>query len=157
MHADTKPEVWMISEQDNLSGLHYENGPGSMDVYQWASQPVSLQQLDNNVKAIMTTQEPDKYSETRMKTVHLTSDSKSKSMEFTNILVPYPTNTRPEVEVSILDENGLHGISVKKDGMESIFLTTKDFQIRYRNWDIDAKYAALTVKDGNLIKVVRLR
>jgi len=157
MHGDTKPESLKVSERDNLSGLHYENGPGSMDVYQWASQPVSLQQLENNVKAIMTTQEPDKYSETRMKTVHVTSDIKSKSMEFISILVPYPTKARSDVKVSVFEENDLHGICVKKDGMENVFLTTKDIRIKYQQWDVDAKCAALTIKDGKLMKVVRLR
>ncbi len=157
MHADTKPEVQEYNNTDYQYKLHYENGIGIMDMYQWSSQPTNLIQSENIIRAVMTTQEPDKFRETKMKTIHLTSTLKSNSIEFISVLVPFPSCLKPELELTIINDNGLQGIYTKKDGIETIFLITKDQIITYRDQTFNARSVVLTYEHGELEKVVRLR
>ncbi len=156
MHADTGPEVLQQEKTGGLIGLHYDNGPGSMDVYQWANQPVSIQLLENNIRSIMTTQEPDHYRETKMKTVHLTSVYKHKAMKFINVLVPYPFHLKPELEIQALQEKEYQGLRVVKDGSEYLFLVSNSVGIPYGEQSIAASCAAVTIKAGCRPKVVIL-
>lgn len=46
-----------------------ENGPAKLEVFTLYPEKKSVSSKETNVRAIMTTQEPDKYRETKMKTM----------------------------------------------------------------------------------------
>jgi hypothetical protein len=87
----------------------------------------------------MTTQEPDKFREIKMKTVHLTSKEKNKYAEFISVLIPYPTNQIPLIHVTGIDSKDVYGVSVRLNGVESTFLISKDGQISFDNRVIDVQ------------------
>ena len=132
MHGDTKPRE-IDGGRYGLPALRYENGPGSMLVLQWASRPAGLSHLENNVRAVMTTQEPDKYRETKMKTIHLTSNEKVKSMAFIHVLIPYPSNQPPEVNARAETREDGHGVWIEKDGVKNHFFVSDKGKVSFNN------------------------
>jgi hypothetical protein len=157
MHADTHPEE-VKEDYNNFSyKLEYRNGPGCMDVYQLPGKSASLNLSENVVRAVMTTQEPDKYRETVMKTINLSTTDKSKSAEFIHVLVPFPTDKKPIDKIYAIKEQGLIGIRIETEKKETLFITSNDKVVSYNNQIVNAQIAVLEYEQGEFKKVVKLR
>lgn len=157
MHEDVYPEAIKQNYNNFAYQIQYENGTGCMDVYQLASKPVTLKQSDNIVRAVMTTQEPDKFRETKMKTISLSTKEKSKTIEFVHVLVPFPTNQRPEIRFTAIISKDYLGVHIQSENHENIFLISNRNIENYNNQMIHAQTALLEYEQGNIKKVVKLK
>lgn len=153
MHSDTHPNECM-GNNGLLPYFIYENGQASMKNFHWASKPTKSNQFVNKVRAIMTTQEPDKFREIKMKTVHLTSLEKSKDIEFINILMPYKTNLKEKVEAYNIDTKEYNGVKITKDDITTHFLILKKRKIEVDGKVIHGEKVVITYKGKKLLKVV---
>ncbi len=157
MHGDTYPEAVKQNYNNFTYQIQYKNGTGCMDVYQLASKPVMLKQSENIVRAVMTTQEPDKFRETKMKTISLSTKEKSKTVEFVNVLVPFPVNCRPKIEFIAINTKQFLGVHIKSERHENLFLISNGKIEKYYDQAIQAQTALLEYEQGNLKKVVKLK
>lgn len=157
MHGDTFPEVVSQNYNNFAYQIQYQNGTGGMDVYQMASKGVVLKQSENIVRAVMTTQEPDKFRETKMKTINLSTKEKSKTVEFVHVLVPFPANQRPEIKFTAINSKDYLGVHIKSENHENIFLISNRNIENYNNQMIHAQTALLEYEQGNIKKVVKLK
>lgn len=157
MHGDIYPQTVEEGKNNFNYKLQYKNGTSCMDVYQMAGSTAELKFSDNIVRAVMTTQEPDKFRETVMKTINLTTLEKSKIAEFVHVLVPYAANKEPFGNIYAIQEQGLLGISVETDRKKTLFLSSEKQIVSYDNQKIHAQIAILEYEQGELKKVVKLR
>jgi len=121
MHGDHYPK----SEGNQHT---YINGFGKMTLHQLSNEQLEVKHVDNTIRAVMTTQEPDKFTENRMKALHVSNKSKVKDMTFVSVLVP----TSQVVDVKTLEiENGIGYEMSKEDLKETLLVATKPLE--YKN------------------------
>ena len=114
-HGDVYPTI----ENDYFK---YELGLSCMRLYDLTPMKTSTVFKENVVRAVMTTQEPDKYRETKMKTLHQTNDLPTKDMDFMHVLLPYKLGSEVEVKVEKLDFANGYGTRIIGKDFEDIML-----------------------------------
>ncbi|ADO83901.1 DUF4962 domain-containing protein [Ilyobacter polytropus] len=130
-----------------------ENGPAKLEVFTLYPEKKSVSSKETNVRAIMTTQEPDKYRETKMKTMVIENREKSKDMYFFNILKPQRTFDEEEISVSKFAEDECFGSVIESKTYKEIFLFNPlKKNIQLKNIKTDAKWVVIVEKDGKVSK-----
>jgi hypothetical protein len=146
MHADTKPNV-----NDNRV-FEYENGPAKMNLYSIMPEKINWNLKNTNVRAIMTTQEPDKFRETNMKTINIENETKAKDMCFINVFSIRNAFDEEKIKVKQIKNNNTQGVIVEKDENREVYLFSKLKNIEFDTVKADAKIVLLQYKNDNLIK-----
>lgn len=111
MHADNYPEI-------EKNKLVIENGPATLEIFTCLPENKKIDLSNTYVKAVMTTQEPDKYRETNMKTISISNLEKSKELIFMNILNVKNSFTDKEIELASKVENGKYIVELQKDDIK---------------------------------------
>lgn len=130
----------------------YENGHGKMSVHHYSDTKTESEFIENSVKAVMTTQEPDKYTEIKMKGLYLSNTEKKKKVTFLNVLVP----TKDEVIVKHLDLDGGYGVSVTFDNETEIYIYSEGKSVKYNNEIYNSKLVLIKEVDGKKVSVFNL-
>lgn len=125
LHSDVHPAV-------EGNRFLYENGPAQMVVYNLSPMETECKLIENNVRAIMTTQEPDKYRETKMKTLHLSNRTKEKNVHFLNVLIPGAIG-EDQLVVKGIENDTAFGVEIVDGDFVEIFLYSKGDKIYFRN------------------------
>lgn len=149
LHSDVFPQV-----QQNGEFL-YENGPAQMKVINVSPVETEYELLENNVRAIMTTQQPDKFRECRMKTLHISNKSKQKDLCFLNVIMPSKPDDNALVVEKIHTEDCFGAEIIDKDSSE-ILLYSYDDKVKYKNNTYDSKGILLKLQNNIVQKVIKL-
>ncbi|GKX29412.1 hypothetical protein SH1V18_18920 [Vallitalea longa] len=149
LHSDVFPQV-----QQNGEFL-YENGPAQMKVINVSPVETEYELLENNVRAIMTTQQPDKFRECRMKTLHISNKSKQKDLCFLNVIMPSKADDNSLVVEKINTEDCFGVEIIDKDSSE-ILLYSYDDKVKYKNNTYDSKGVLLKLQNNIVQKVIKL-
>lgn len=95
--------------------------------------------VDNNVRAVMTTQEPDKFRETQMKGLRISNDKPEKIVNFMNVIIPRKKDGI-EYKVTKVDNDTAFGVRVEGEELSDIVLYSKGNGITYEDvhYNLDA-------------------
>ncbi len=146
IHTDTVAK----KVEDNV--YEYKNGLGKLDLFTLTDN-TNIDFGMDYVKAVMTTQEPDNYRETFMKTIEIQNSEKSKQFNFVNILSPkaFYDDSRLNVTKTETDEF-IAGI-VKGDDFEEMFIIPKvDKEITFNGVTFKGELLFAGLKDGKVLK-----
>ena len=106
--------------------LVVEAGPAKLELFSLEPATKTINNKETVVRAVMTTQEPDKFRETKMKTIIIENEVKAKDMMFFNILKPQRTFAQEEFSVEELRGEGFFGSVVITNEYKEIFLYNKN-------------------------------
>lgn len=146
MHSDTKPNIM----ENRVFG--YENGSAKMNLYSIMPNEYNYNLKDTNVRAIMTTQEPDKFRETRMKTINIENKIKSKDTCFLNLLSMRSAFDEEKIKVKPIKNYQTNGFIIEYNGDKEVFLFSKSKKIEFGTIRADGKIVLLQYKNEQLIK-----
>ncbi|WAA08944.1 DUF4962 domain-containing protein [Fervidibacillus albus] len=148
MHTDTTPNV----RYDEVRTFEYENGPAKMNLYSVIPKESDYKFKNTVVRAIMTTQEPDKFRETKMRTIHIENKEKSNSMCFLNVISIRKAFDEENIQIQRIDRPHMKGVIVKKGEDEEVYLFSKSRRIEYQTVKADAEVVLLQYKNEQLVK-----
>lgn len=149
MHADVFP-----SKDDN--NYSYQIGLASMDLTCVTDKEVTDKMYENNVRAVMTTQEPDKFRETKMKTLHISNDDPVKKQAFITVLKPFSSNEENTMVIEKLLFKGGFGIVIKEGCYEEVLLYGYDNTVIYKGETINYNKVLMQLDEEGKKTVVRL-
>ena len=145
MNADT------AARQVDERKLVVENGPAELELYPLEPAARRISNKDTVVRAVMTTQEPDKFRETKMKTVVIENEIKAKDMMFFNILKPQRTFSKENFEVEEIKGEGYFGSVVTTKDYREVFIYNQDAKgIEVAGIITDAEWAIVRLKDDRV-------
>lgn len=148
MHSDVFPKV-----SDNT--FLYENGPAQMKLYNVSPITTEYKLLENNIRAVMTTQEPDKFTENRMKALHISNKNKMKNINFLNVLIPDEIGGKSYL-VNKIDNDTAFGVEILGEDLSEIFLYSKGENIVYMDKVYPTKAILLRSKNGRISEEIKL-
>lgn len=148
MHSDVFPKV-----SDNT--FFYENGPAQMKLYNVSPITTEYKLLENNIRAVMTTQEPDKFTENRMKALHISNKNKMKNINFLNVLIPDEIGGKSYL-VNKIDNDTAFGVEILGEDLSEIFLYSKGKNIVYMDKVYPTKAILLRSKNGRISEEIKL-
>lgn len=146
MHADSYPNDM------NNRVFEYENGPAKMRLYSIMPNECNFKLKETNVRAIMTTQEPDKFREAKMKTITIENKSKAKDTWFLNILSTRSTFDKEKFTMKQIQNGKTQGVIIESDQEKELFLCSKSSEIQYGTINADAKILLLQYQNHQLKK-----
>jgi Domain of unknown function (DUF4962)/Heparinase II/III-like protein len=144
MHADTTP----IKLSDTV--FDYENGLAKLELMHLFPKVQKIKHLETNVRAVMTTQEPDNYRETKMKTVQISS-SLEKDVNFLNVLVPRRFNEDSPVKVERFSNGTTIGVKVYGKTFTDLFYYSDKKKIEYQDLQANASWVLLQYQGEELV------
>ena len=149
MFSDKHPEV--------VNGQYqYRIGRAAFNLYSFSNVPTVHNMTENTVRAVMTTQEPDKFTENHMKGLRITNTDKVKNLIFLSVFLPVEGSFLPSVIK--LEAPGVYGVSISdpdKTSRDFIFFSEKD-SFTYLNETIEAKIGIIKTADSRIMDVVKL-
>ncbi|GAB6107259.1 DUF4962 domain-containing protein [Fusibacter bizertensis] len=128
MHSDFYPEVSSEASSEVAQHYLYQGDYGKMSLFQFTSHLTEHKLADNTIRAIMTTQEPDKFTENKMKALKISNIAKTQKMIFLSILAPTNDDVvakRIKCEGAIVIE-----VSTKKDKLIYVWSELKAFEFK---------------------------
>lgn len=132
-HSDTKGEI-------RGNKVEILNGEAEIDIYSLVPENNGKSIYNTYIKAIMTTQEPDKYRELNMSTLKISNVVPEKELKFINILNVNSTFEKSSLEEIVSEETeGFNRIFIRKKEFEEIFYFNKNKSIIEENFSTDAK------------------
>lgn len=148
MHSDVYPTV-------DKHTFIYENGPARLMLYSVTPGDVDYDLKENNVRAVMTTQEPDKYRETKMKTLHISNRHKEANLHFLHVLVPGPIDGK-QLMVNRIDQDTFFGVEIINGCEKEVFLQSKGETIIYDDCHYLEQRILLQYRNSKLYEVISL-
>lgn len=131
--------------------LDYDSGLAKMRLHSIYPKEKNIYNLTTYVKAVMTTQEPDNYTEIYMKTTKIDSE-KTKKAKFLNLLVPKKYNEDFNYSVRRIE----NGLEIEKDGFVDCFIYKDSSDIEYRDIKTDGQMLFARYKDDKLVKIMQI-
>lgn len=148
MHADVFPTV---GEKEFL----YENGPAQMKLHDVSPIDTEYKLLENNVRAVMTTQEPDKFRETKMKAIHISNRDEMENVNFLNVLIPDEIGGKSYIVNKIHNETAF-GVEIINNDFSEIFLYSKGENVVFEDKTYLSKAVLLRKEKGQTIEAIKL-
>jgi hypothetical protein len=149
LHSDVFP-----TRDDN--GFFYQNGPATMRIHPVFPDAFTATMEENVVRSVMTSQEPDNFCQTKLKTHALTTQAKSKSAYFLNVIALGNVANDPEVVVTPIQNSTTIGVQVKVDNQIDVFLYSSVGCITFEGREYDSQELYLLMKDNRVIKEIAL-
>lgn len=145
MYGDIYPSI-----NDQVFTYQYDNSICTLHNVS----PVSTKHefVDNNVRAVMTTQEPDKFRETQMKGLYISNCEPSKMCHFLNVLIPEQSESSL-YDVVRINQETCFGVEVSSKNESEVFLYSKGNTITYNNNYYDSQAVFIRKVDGQIKKV----
>lgn len=148
MHSDVYPA---ICENEFL----YENGPAQMRIYDVSPSEMEYNLLENNIRAVMTTQEPDKFTENKMKALHISNKNKMKSLNFLNVLIPDKIGGKSYL-VRRIDNETAFGVEIIDGDFSEFLLYSKGENIVFKDKRFLAKMLLLRTYKDQIAEAIEL-
>ncbi|WP_461207105.1 DUF4962 domain-containing protein [Clostridium sp. DL1XJH146] len=147
MYSDFFPE-------NNKDKFTYKSGYGEMDLYHFSDVETDYEFVQNNVRAVMTTQEPDKYTENKMKGLYVSNRHKTEQQSFLTVLAPKNSDNDIVVEKVKIDD--AYGVKIKSNEETEVFIYSEKGQFSYMDKLINSKLALIKISKNNDIEVFKL-
>ncbi len=147
MYSDFYP----IREQNRFV---YEGPYGKLYLYHFSNTETNHTFVDNNIRAILTPQEPEIYTENKMKGLYISNLEKQKKVSFLTVLLP--AESEDEFMVEELALEGGYGVRIQKDDFEKIYLYCEKEKIIYNNEAYSSKITLIQQAEGETDKVIGL-
>ena len=149
MHGDVFP-----TKSDNR--YRYENGLSMMDLYSVTDVATEDDMYINTVRAVMTTQEPDKFRETKMKTLHITNTDKVKKQTFITVLKPFALAEGNDMTVEKLTFKDGYGVIIKEGQWQEVLLIGHKGSVLYEGETIHYNKVLIQYDEDGKKAVVKL-
>ncbi|MDC7232504.1 MAG: DUF4962 domain-containing protein [Spirochaetales bacterium] len=115
MYSDLFPEV-------RNDQFFYSLNNARLSLYSFSDKEVSYDMKENTVRAVMTTQEPDKFTENHMKGLCISNTVKTERMSFLTVLIPGESEGG-KIIVKKIELDGAYGVQLShKDNSSSEIL-----------------------------------
>lgn len=122
MYADHYPT--------SKDGHHsYKNGFSNLDLYHYSTASTECDFVDNNVRAVMTTQEPDKFTENKMKGLHISNTCPVEKIGYMTVLIPKTI----EHEVTHFNVESGIGVTVTVNNKSETYIYSQAGSFPYNN------------------------
>lgn len=131
--------------------FRYEIGSATLALHHFSSVPTSHEFTERTIRSIMTTQEPDKFTENEMKGLCISNMEPVASMTFSSVFVP---GVEEEVEVAKVECEGACGVTVFSADSSEVFL----FSQRRHGTFLDIKlntFLTIIEMQGDIVNAVR--
>lgn len=136
---------WLL-HSDNHSHIEeekivMENGSGTLDIYSLNKEEKEIKQYSTYVRAVMTTQEPDKFRETNMKTLEMSNALPKKEFSFINVLNGRDSFQNNQFTVKEWKENEVQCIEINcEDRKEFLRINKEKIEITVRENGTEKTY-----------------
>lgn len=148
MHSDVYPTI-------NSNEFLFENGPAQLKIYNVSPIPTEYNLLENTIRAVMTTQEPDKFTENPMKALHVSNKDKVKNLNFLNVLFPGDIGEN-SYEVRRIDNESTFGVEIVDGDSSEIFLYSKRDNIHFLDKTYLTRKLLLRSINNKIIEAIEL-
>lgn len=146
-------DSYPIEIESNL--VEYKNGSSKMKVYSLCSNEYTRYYKNTNVRAIMTTQEPDKFREVNMKTMCIENIMPVNNIDFINVFVPEMIFNDYDISANISDNKDYYIIEIKnKKELKERILFKKCDSISTDYLVSDAKYIYMSFNNDKLNRLI---
>ncbi|GAB5493170.1 MAG: hypothetical protein Phog2KO_33850 [Phototrophicaceae bacterium] len=149
LHSDVFP-----CRDDNV--FFYQNGPATMWIHSVFPDAVTATMEDKVVRAVMTSQEPDNFCQTKLKTLALKTRTKAKSAYFLNVIALGNVANDSELIVTPIQNNTTIGVQVQDGDQIDVFLYSPEGCITFEGREYSAQELYLLMKGNQVIKEVAL-
>lgn len=130
----------------------YEINGKQMDLFCVSSSELVCETKENTVRAVMTTQEPDKYTENHMKGICFSPKGKVKTHFFISALVPAAGMTE-NLNVSKIQTEGAWGLVFSNGQNKEIFMYSPEGLYRFKDRNIEAKISIISLENNEVTGV----
>ncbi|MDC7225003.1 MAG: DUF4962 domain-containing protein, partial [Spirochaetales bacterium] len=144
MYSDVFPQV------DGTLASYDVNGK-KMELYSFADKETEVNTHTNTVRAVMTTQEPDKFTETNMRGLCVSNKVATKTMRFATLILPRPEDFADR-KVEKIEEDSVFGISFACSEGSDVFLHFSAGEGEYEGEKFSSSFGLLTIKDGKIVR-----
>ena len=150
MYGDIHPEA-------SSRGYHYRINSAALGVYQFSEVPLLPEYTENTVRAVMTTQEPDKFTETTMKGLTFTNKEAVPELSFITVFAPGDPE-RIKEGIRAIEIPGGYGAALPGDsgGAEEHILYSRSGNITYLDKNINAVLLLCRVRDNQVISLRKI-
>ena len=148
MYSDSFPEV--LSDR-----YRYTEGEAQMDLYCFADGKTVFEEKENNVRAVMTTQEPDKFTENQMKGICISNIEKTESFSFISVVVPLNKQTN-EIKVTRFEMEGAYGVVVEEEGRLDHYLFSDRCSFQFEDHLVESRVSIISMKNNKVTKIQEL-
>ncbi len=146
IHTDTNAK----KVDDNV--YEYKNGLGKLDLFT-LTDDTNIEFGMDYVKAVMTTQEPDNYRETFMKTIEIQNSCKSKQFTFVNVLSPKAFYNDSRLNVLKTETKDFIAGIIKGENFEEMFIIPKvNTEVTFNNVTFKGELLFATLENGKISK-----
>lgn len=133
----------------------FEIGNSKSDFYLFSNEEAITELKENIVRAVMTTQEPDKFTENNMKGVCFSNKEKVEKLNFFALFMP-ENDAYKNVKVSDFSKDGLYGLVVENEGDKDIYIYSENCNGQYEDIEINTKITTVKYKNNKIVKQIRL-
>lgn len=147
MHSDVHPEI-------HNSRYRFSLPPAEFDVYHYCDKPAVYKLDEHTVKAVMTTQEPDKFTENHMKSLLISNTEKACAMSFLSVFVPLRKGAE-ELKVRRVQGRGVWGVAVRMVDYSETFLLSAEADGEFDGKTVRSKITLFKQKRGGKSEVIR--
>ncbi len=145
LHTDSIPTSPKTGE------FNYENGLAKMRMTNVFPEQAKYIQDETYVKAVMTTQEPDNYRETFMKTLKIENSDKETHTTFLNIFEPIRFHEEHKSTITkVADGNG-QGVVIEEGNNKTVFVYARDNKLSFEGINESGTWMLLEFVDGKLV------
>jgi hypothetical protein len=148
MYSDVFPEA-------KENAYVYDIDGKKMELYPFGDSEVVSDTHTNTVRAVMTTQEPDKFTETNMRGLRISNREPVKGMRFATLVLPRP-NEYKDRRVEKIETSEVFGLSFEYEGKKELFLHFLKGKGVYEGENISSAFALLTIENGNIVRKIEL-
>jgi hypothetical protein len=149
LHSDVFP-----TRDEN--GFFYQNGPAMMRIHPVFPDAFTAAMEENVVRSIMTSQEPGNFCQTQLKTLALTTQTRSKRAHFLNVIALGDAANAPELVVTPVEDSTTIGVQVQADDQTDVFLYSPVGCITFQDREYESQELYLRIEDNRVIKEVAL-
>lgn len=148
MYSDVHPVI-------EGSKAHFDVNGAKSDFYIFSDVETETTMKENVVRAVMTTQEPDKFTENHMKGVICSNKVKTKNHSFVSVFVPL-SETGSDITVEKVELDNAYGVIVSYAGFQKAYVFAKDGKTSYKGNSISSKVSVINIEDNEVTEVKEL-
>lgn len=148
MYSDVYPDVYGDC-------YRYSIGNAEMDLFVVSEREVVMDLNENTVRAVMTTQEPDKFTENHMKGIRISNKELVEKQSFISALVPRSAEADHQ-EIEKVQCDGAYGLSTGHDERVDYLLYSPSGYLVFMDTPVKAKLAHIEVENNKISKILEL-
>ena len=135
--------------------LSYKIDNKELDLYHYSNMETEIDFNKKTIRAVMTTQEPDKFTETDLMGLHISNKVKAKDTSFVSVLIPRCEENKG-IKISKIQVIGGYGVKIEGENTSKVIIYSKDNEFIYDEKEYRMKLAIIKLKDGVVSEVFSL-